>query len=300
VTAASHLEVPAIPGYEDIRLIGQGGMGAVYRARQSRLARIVAIKMLSRQMASSAGFIARFEREAQIVAHLSHPNILAVYDFGEYQDQGYMILEYAEGGTLARRMREQSFTPRQIAEMMEQLSSAVDYAHKRGVLHRDIKPANVLIGEGDILKIADFGIARLEVADVRLTQTGVILGTPAYMSPEQLLGNEVDGRSDIYALGTMMYELLTGTLPHQGDNAYAIMHAKVSGDTPPAPRSIHPEIPIELEAICLKCLRTSPDDRYHSAHDLAEALGQFLNPAPPPEKGGGEKGGGWMKRLLGW
>jgi len=207
----------AFPEMEIVGMLGSGGMGVVYKARQKRLDRWVALKILAQQFASQPAFVERFEREAKVLARLNHPNIVTLYDFGQSGGFCYLVMEYVDGVNLAQAMRAGRFTPSQALAVVPKICDALQYAHELGVLHRDIKPANLLLDERGRVKIADFGVAKLlgnEQRDVTLTESGAAVGTPAYMAPEQIeRPGEVDHRADIYSLGVVFYEMLTGELP---------------------------------------------------------------------------------------
>ena len=251
--------------------VGRGGMATVYRGYQPSLNRAVAVKVLAGELARDPDFRQRFQREAHAVAQLAHPHILAVYDFGEDPATGvvYLVAQFVDGGTLASRMGS-PMPPTEAARIAAQIARALAFAHAAGVIHRDIKPGNVLMTSDGHPLLSDFGIAKI-MAETRMTRTGTSLGTPAYMSPEQAQGMPVDHRSDIYALGVMLYEMLAGTLPFQADTPVALLHQHVA--TPPPPlRERVPGIPKNLEKIVMRALAKNPDDRYATAGEFADAL----------------------------
>lgn len=251
--------------------IGSGGMALVYKARQSTLNRHVAVKVLPPLFASrNPDFIKRFQHEAEAIAGLEHPNILPVYEFGVDQGYYYIVMRYIkEGKTLARVMR-QSLSQKQVIELIIQVGHALDYAHKNGVIHRDLKPSNILIAD-DWPLLSDFGLAKTN--DLNLTATGMSLGTPAYMAPEQARGGTIDHRVDIYALGVILYEVLTGCIPHrdESDTTYTILHKRCT-EPPRSPREINPNISEGIEQVILRALAMKPRDRYNDMADFVTSL----------------------------
>jgi len=266
--------------YQIVQRLGEGGMATVYKAFQPSLNRYVAIKVLPPDLARQPDFAARFTREAHAVAQLQHPHILSVHDFGREGDLSYIVMQYVEAGTLQKQMR-QPMNLETVAKIIEQLADALDYAHRRGVIHRDIKPTNVLMEEGRWPLLADFGIAKLLGGDSGLTATGVGIGTPAYMSPEQGHGQPVDARSDVYSLGVMLFEMLTGRVPFMADTPLGIVMQHVLNPLPP-PRSLNPAIPEAVERVVFKALAKDPDDRFTSAGEMAAALRRALTPGIAP------------------
>lgn len=267
--------------YELLEEIARGGMGVVYRARQKSLNRTVAVKMiLSGQFATEAD-VKRFHTEAEAAANLKHPNILAIHEVGEHEGRHYFSMDYIEGKNLAAFIKDNPLPPGRGTQLVKTLAEAVHYAHQRGTLHRDLKPQNVLIdGEGQP-HITDFGLAKQMERDSGLTQTGAVMGSPAYMPPEQAAGqNDLVGPpSDVYSLGAVLYHLLTGKAPFAGETAVATMR-KVMEEEPTAPSKLNSQTPPDLETICLKCLEKQPERRYATARALAEELGRFLNHEP--------------------
>jgi eukaryotic-like serine/threonine-protein kinase len=268
---------PNLPGYEILEEIARGGMGIVYKARQVRLNRFAAIKMIVAGAQASPIARARFQAEAQVVAGLRHPNIVQIFEIGEHARLPYLSLEFIDGGTLGDKTIRLPQPPRLAAKWVEVLARAVHYAHCCGIVHRDLKPANVLVTTDGTLKLTDFGLARRWEEDSNQTKTGEILGTAAYMAPEQ--GRPSPGTigppADIYALGAILYELLTGRPPFQGESAWEILLQAQSAEPVP-PRKYLLKTPIDLETICLKCLEKDPLRRYSSAAALADDLGSFL------------------------
>lgn len=257
--------------YELGELLGQGGMSVVYRATDLRLARPVAVKVLREQFAADPEFVERFEREARAAARLSHPNIVAVYDVGSDEGTYFMVMEYVPGEDLKAVIRRQApLRADRIVRIGEQLAAALDYAHRSGVVHRDVKPHNLLLGPGDELKVADFGIA-VALGVPSLTQSGVVLGTPQYIAPEQALGRSGTPAADIYSAGVVLFELATGRVPFQAEHLLAVARMHVD-QPPPIPSSLNPALPRDLEAIILRALDKDPAARFASAADLAAAL----------------------------
>lgn len=267
--------------YELHRRLGRGGMAEVYLARDQMLDRPVAVKVLFPALATDAGFVERFRREAQSAANLQHPNIVSVFDWGEANGTYFIVMEYVEGHSLAEILRDQGrLHPDQAAEITSDMATALGFAHRNGVVHRDVKPGNVLIDPDGQVKVADFGIARAvsDTAEQNLTKTGSVMGTATYFSPEQARGAPVDPRSDIYSLGCVLYEMCTGHPPFAGDSAVAIAYKHVQ-EMPLPMRQVDPSLPETLEAITLKCLAKNPANRYPSALDLSADLQRYLQGA---------------------
>ncbi|HEX5270307.1 MAG TPA: protein kinase [Gemmataceae bacterium] len=275
---ARRREYPDIPGYEILGELGRGGMGVVYRARQTRLNRTVALKMIRGGDDAGPDELARFRREAEAVAHLRHPNIVQIYEVGDVQGAPFFSLEYVDGGSLAGKLRGVPQPPRQAARMSETLARAVHHAHERGVIHRDLKPANILLDSDGAPKVTDFGLAKRLEGDPGQTGTGAILGTPMYMSPEQAQGKtkEVGPATDVYALGAILYDMLTGRPPFRGETVMDTL-LQVQTVEPVPCRRLQPGVPADLETICLKALAKSAPRRYPSAEAMADDLARFLN-----------------------
>lgn len=271
---------PVIPGYELERVIGRGGMGIVFRARQQSLNRIVALKMMLAGPLATPSLLARFRLEAESVARLTHPRIVQIYEIGELDGQPYFSLEYVGGGSLADRLDGTPWPPRKAAELVAQVAAAVQFAHQAGIVHRDLKPANILLDDGTP-KITDFGLAKQLEGGSQHTRTGEIVGTPSYMAPEQASGvtKNLGPACDVYALGAILYELLTGRPPFRGQDPIDTV-MQVLSDEPVAPRRLQPRLPRDLETICLKCLEKSPARRYSSARELEADLRRFLADTP--------------------
>jgi hypothetical protein len=281
---------PTVPGHEILKELGRGGMGVVYLARQVKLRRLVALKMILAGSAAGAAEMERFRLEAEALASLQHPHIVQIYEVGEV-DVGtgtpcpYLALEFCGGGNLSGRLG-QPLPARESAATVETLARAVSAAHEKGVVHRDLKPGNVLITEDGQLKITDFGLAKTSDQAQQLsrdnkTATGAILGTPNYMAPEQAGGktSQVGPAVDVYALGAILYECLTGRPPFRGDTVFDTLLMVVEQE-PVAPRQLNAKLPRDLETICLKCLRKNPAERYATAKELVEDLRRFLADEP--------------------
>jgi serine/threonine protein kinase len=256
--------------YEIIEKLASGGMADVYRARQESLDRDVAIKVLPAIMSRDETFRARFEQEARAVAQLHHPNILTVFDYGDEDGMAYLVMEYAAGGTLKDRIA----GPLPLDEAIEiasQLACALDYAHQRGLVHRDVKPSNVLLDDDGRPLLSDFGLVKMAADNKGLTQSGVSIGTPEYMSPEQSQGLSIDHRSDIYSLGVILYELVTGQPPYTADTPLAVILKHIT-ERPPPPRELRPELPSGVEAVILKAMAKVPEQRYAGASEMVSAL----------------------------
>lgn len=303
--------LPTIPGLELLRELGRGGMGVVYEARDTALGRRVAVKLL-RPEVRDAGLVARFRREAEAVARLTHPNVVPIHAVGEWAGRPYLVLELVPGGTLADRLADGPLAPNLAAAVVEPIARAIEYTHRAGVIHRDLKPGNILLATGtgsggfgstvevlkgrtdaDLLpapdspptalipKVTDFGLARLTEVPAAFTRTGVVMGTPNYMAPEQARGNpqDVTESADVYALGAILYETLTGRPPFAGPTAVDTLFAVVSTDPVP-PRRLNPAVPRDLETVALKCLEKVPHRRYPSAEAVADDLARFLRREP--------------------
>jgi maltose-binding protein MalE len=264
--------------YEILEPLGEGGMAAVYRAYQPSVERYVAVKVLPRQFAADPMFVARFRREAKVVAQLQHPHILPVFDYGESDGYTYFVMPLIGGGTLADRVATGIPPIEQTRAWVAQVARALGYAHQRGVIHRDVKPSNVLLDDSGNCLLSDFGITHIAEASKSLTTTGTVIGTPMYMAPEQGLGQTVDARTDIYALGIVLFQLVTGRVPYDADTPLATMLKHIN-DPLPSARALNPACPESLERVLLKALAKRREDRYESANDMAAAL-EALNSAP--------------------
>ncbi|MEO8972226.1 MAG: serine/threonine-protein kinase [Ktedonobacteraceae bacterium] len=271
------------------KLIGQGGMGIVYLARQVRPARYVAVKVLLPNLTADSQvykeFLARFQREADVIARLEHINIMPIYEYGEQDSITYLVMPYLPGGSLRDKLVQQPVPPlRDTVNYISQAASALDYAHTQHVIHRDLKPANFLLHNDGRLVLADFGIARIMQESNNppvstLTSTGMMLGTPEYMAPEMFTGNLIDYRSDIYALGIILYQLLSDQVPFRGSTFYAIATSHLQ-DAPPSLHSANPALPTEIDEIIQTALAKKPENRFKSAGALAQALRNAFSLTP--------------------
>jgi tetratricopeptide (TPR) repeat protein len=284
---------PEVPGYEILEVLGRGGMGLVYKARQSRLGRLVALKMIRAGSEASAAEIARFRSEAEAVARLKHPNIVQIYEIGEAAGMPFFSLEFVEGGSLDKQLRASPLPVGAAARLVEVLARAVHFAHRHGIVHRDLKPANVLLGRSDRAeavplgdpaaaperyepKVSDFGLAKRLDVQAGHTQSGAVMGTPSYMAPEQARGESKDigPAADVYALGAILYETLTGRPPFKGATTWETLLQVLTAEPVP-PSRLQPNVPRDLDTICLKCLEKDRRKRYPTAEALAEELRRF-------------------------
>ena len=268
--------------YQIVAPLGEGGMAAVYKAFQPSMDRYVALKILPRQFASEELFIARFEQEAKVVAQLQHPHILPVFDYDQAEGYTYIVMPFLQSGNLTDLLTGQPLPLDQINKVISQIGDALDYAHSQGLVHRDIKPSNVMLDERGNCLLTDFGITKIVESSSKLTVTGSILGTPAYMSPEQGMDQQLDGRSDIYSLGIMFYEMATGRVPFQAETPIAVV-VKHMNDPLPPPRQVNPGLPESIKRVILKALSKEAQDRYATAGDMVQALQSAINELDPPE-----------------
>jgi tRNA A-37 threonylcarbamoyl transferase component Bud32 len=298
--------LPGFPGsgeladaYEILGILGHGGMGVVYKAKQRRLKRIVALKMIGEGSRARPDQRVRFLIEAEAVARLRHPNVVAVYDFGEAEGHPFVTLEWLEGGSLADRLKGTTWPGRAAAELVATLAGAMHAAHQAGIVHRDLKPSNILFDADGVPKIADFGLAkRLEVEDGQ-TRSGQVMGTPSYMAPEQARGHvrEVGPAADVYGLEATLYEMLTGRPPFKAPSTLEMLHQVIFDDVIP-PSRLQVRLARDLQTICLKCLAKEPTRRYPSALALAEDLERWLRGEPIAARSVGriERVGRWCRR----
>ncbi len=267
--------------YELLEEIGRGGMGVVYRARQVTLKRIVALKMILAGQLASDDDVKRFHTEAEAAANLQHPGIVPIFEIGLHEGQHYFSMGFVDGESLARKVAEGPLPPREAAQIIEQVTRAIAYAHEHGVIHRDLKPGNVLIDRDGQPHIADFGLAKRIEDDSDLTRTGQIVGTPSYMSPEQASGSldEIGPTADVHSLGAILYTLIVGRPPFQSANVRDTLN-QVKTQEPVSPRQLNAAVPRDLETICLKCLEKERHRRYASAEELADDLRRVINNEP--------------------
>jgi serine/threonine protein kinase len=263
--------------YRLIEQIGRGGMATVFKAYQPSLDRYVAVKILSAQYASDPDFAERFRREAKAIARLRHPNILTVFDYGEEHGTTYIVMEFIDGQTL-KHILGRPLELKKAAQLVTQVAGALQYAHEQGIVHRDVKPANILMTSEGRAVLSDFGIAKMMEITQQLTAAGVGIGTPEYMSPEQGMGKPTDHRSDIYSLGVVLYEMLTGRTPFSADTPYAIIYNHVNKPLP-LPHTLNVDLPEAVERVALKALAKEPADRYQHANEMAEALNAAVKAA---------------------
>lgn len=272
--------------YELVEQLGHGGMGTVHRAVDHRLRRTVAVKTLSAELAMQPEFRTRFQREAHAAAALNHPGVATVHDVGEDGGGGaaepYLVMEYVAGRTLSQVLRDGPLTVAQAVDITGQVLAALDHSHRHAIVHRDIKPANVMLTASGAVKVVDFGIAKaLSEMATRLTGTGVAVGTPAYLAPEQINGAETDHRTDLYAVGCLLYELLTGRPPYTGDSPFSVMHQHLAAEPVP-PSRLRPELPPAVDAVIARALHKRREDRFADADTMRSALTAAPHAAPAP------------------
>jgi len=280
--------------YKLLDEIGRGGMGVVYKARQRSLNRTVAVKLILSGRFASHESVERLQAEAAVAAALRHPNIVAIYELGHVDGQHYFTMDYIEGRSLAELVRDGPFSGKQAARYLRAIAEAVHYAHQRGTLHRDLKPSNILIDEHDQPHITDFGLAKRLNEGSGLTSTGRAVGSPGYMPPEQARGERgrINVQSDVYSLGALLYHLVTGRPPFSAETIQATL-AQVLNNNPAPPRTLNPNVPRDLETICLKCLEKEAGRRYLSAQELSDELARFLESKPIRARPVGVTGKSW-------
>jgi serine/threonine-protein kinase len=268
-------------GYELLAQIGRGGMGVVYKARQTSLNRLVALKMVCRQDLESPAGLQRFRQEAEVIAGLDHPHIVPVYEVGEHEGRAYFSMKLMEGGSLAGQLTRLQAEPRTAASLLVRIARAVHHTHQRGILHRDLKPSNILLDGAGQPHVADFGLAKSVRTDHSLASSGALVGTPGYMAPEQASGRRgaITTATDVYGLGAVLYALLAGRPPFQGETVLdTLTNVKERDPEPPSGRNRR--LDRDMETICLKCLQKDPQRRYGSAEALAEDLERWLKGEP--------------------
>jgi serine/threonine protein kinase len=267
--------------YQIVKEIGKGSMGVVYKAHDPNLDMMIALKVLRQDRVDSESFVRRFIAEARVLGRLDHTNIVRVYNVDEDHGTAYIAMELIEGEALNDIMQRKRFSPEEIIQLGMTISNTLGYAHQKKVVHRDIKPSNILIKSDGVFKITDFGIAHIQdESAAEKTQAGEILGTPAYMSPEQVTGRQVDGRSDIFSMGIILYELCTGTRPFKGENMTAIFHA-ITQEEPVEITQLNPAIPKKLSKVVMKCIRKNNDERFETGEAVTEALKSCLQEIKP-------------------
>ncbi len=264
--------------YQILERIARGATATVYKAYQEKLDRYVAIKVLSPHFIDEEGFLERFHQEARAVARLSHPNILPVYDFDQVGDAVFIVMKYVTTGTLKEVMTG-PLNLRDVLEFTTQIGLALGYAHRQGVIHRDVKPSNILVADNNWALLTDFGLAKIRAMNRKLTASGMGVGTPDYIAPEQAQGRAVDGRTDLYSLGVMMYEMVTGCLPFEGESGMAVVVKHIT-EKPRSVREFQPDVPIAVDQVITKSLEKDPDRRYPTAESMIAALARAIGPQP--------------------
>ncbi len=258
--------------YRIMEQLGQGGMATVFKAYHASLDRYVAIKVLHQAFMEDPNFLARFQREARLVAKLEHPNIVPIYDYAEYEGQPYLVMKFIEGETLKARLHNGPLNANEVSRMVELVGSALTYAHKQGILHRDIKPSNVILANDGQVYLADFGLARIAQSGESTLTTDMVLGTPQYISPEQAMAKkDLDEGTDIYSFGVMIYEMTVGRVPFSGDTPFSVIHDHIYSPLP-LPSTVNPNIPPELERFLLKALSKERADRFKDVPDMIKAF----------------------------
>jgi tRNA A-37 threonylcarbamoyl transferase component Bud32 len=260
--------------YRIMEQLGQGGMATVYQAYHAALDRYVAIKVLHQAFMEDPNFLARFQREARLVAKLEHPNIVPIYDYAEYEGQPYLVMKFIEGDTLKARLHSGPLNAGEVSRMVELVGSALTYAHKQGILHRDIKPSNVILANDGQVYLADFGLARIAQSGESTLTTDMVLGTPQYISPEQAMAKkDLDEGTDIYSFGVMIYEMTVGRVPFSGDTPFSVIHDHIYSPLP-MPSSVNPNVSPDLERFLLKTLAKERNDRFKDVPDMVKAFNE--------------------------
>ena len=271
--------------YRILESIGVGGMAEVYKGYQPSMDRYVAIKVILARFVQDRTFLRRFNREARAVSRLEHAHILPVYDYGESEGRPYLVMRYMSAGTLRDRLSQEPMPVGEANRIIAQVGSALDYAHRMGIIHRDVKPSNVLVDAEGNTFLTDFGLAKMMEASVQLTGTGVGIGTPAYMSPEQGQGETVDSRTDIYSLGVMLYEMVIGRRPYHANTPLAVVYKHIH-EPLPLPRAILPSLPEAVERVILRAMAKAPADRFETAGEMVTALDAAVRMAEQAERTG--------------
>src|SRR5574341_512463 len=265
-----------VGAYRIISQLGQGGMATVYKAYHANLDRYVAIKVLHPAFKEDKSFLARFEREARVLAKLEHPNIVPIYDFAEHEGQPYLVMKYVEGETLKGRLTGDPIPLAETAKIVDAVGSALAYAHKQGILHRDIKPSNVIITGDGSYYLSDFGLARIASSGESTMSQDTLLGTPNYISPEQARGQrDLDGRTDIYSFGVVLYEMIVGRVPFSGDTPFSVIHDHIFTPLPP-PTVMNPNVSEALEKFLLKALAKERGDRFPDVPTMVTTFHQAV------------------------
>ena len=267
--------------YQILARISKGLVSTIYKAYQPKLDRFVAVKVLSPHVVDEEGFLERFSQEARAVAQLDHPNIVPVYDFDQVGDIAYIVLKYVESGTLRSMMTGQPMDLGLTVDLITQVGLALGYAHKHGVIHRDVKPSNILIGEGRWAMLTDFGLAKILGGGQQLTRSGIGMGTPDYLAPEQAQGVSGDGRADLYSLGATLYEMVTGRVPFEADSSMAVVVKHIT-EPPPPPSQFNPNLPAEVERVILTAMDKNPANRFQTAEEMVAALIRAATPSTSP------------------
>ena len=266
-----------VGAYQIIEQLGQGGMATVFKAYHPALDRYVAIKALHPAFMEEMGFLARFQREAKVVARLDHPNIVPIYDYAEHQGRPYLVMKYIEGETLKARLSRGSLSKSELLDIVEAVGKALSFAHGQGIFHRDIKPSNVLLCDDGSIYLADFGLARIAELGASTLSGDMLMGTPHYISPEQARGeSDLDERTDVYSFGVVLYELIVGRVPFDSDTPFSIIHDHIY--TPlPLPSDINPQVPEHIQKFLLKALFKDKEDRFATVEEMVTVFRKVIN-----------------------